>query len=57
MMTNIWVNRLIDGDKWTWEDVPENRKKAIKEELKRRVNNEYITAERYFEITGETYEG
>lgn len=56
-MTNIWVNRLIDGDKWTWEDIPENRKKAIKEELKRRVNNEYITAERYFEITGETYEG
>ena len=56
-MTNIWVNRLIDGDKWTWEDVPENRKKAIKEELKKRVNKEYITAERYFEITGETYEG
>lgn len=54
-MANIWANRLIDGDQWVWEDVPENRKRAVKKELKRRVTEEEISEERYEEIVGEPY--
>lgn len=55
-MAKIWANRLIDGDRWTWDDVPANRKNAVKVELRKRVVDGEITAERYYEITGEPYE-
>ena len=55
-MAKIWANRLIDGDKWTWEDVPASRKNAVRAELKARVIDGEITAERYAEIVGEPYE-
>lgn len=55
-MAKIWANRLIDGDRWTWDDVPANRKNAVKAELKSRVEDGEITAERYAEIVGEPYE-
>lgn len=55
-MAKIWANRLIDGDRWTWYDVPVSRKNAVKVELRSRVEDGEITAERYAEITGEPYE-
>ena len=54
-MAKIWANRLIDGDRWTWADVPASRKNAVKAELKTRVINEEITAAKYEEIVGEPY--
>ena len=54
-MAKIWANRLIDGDRWKWSDVPANRKNAVKAELKARVANGIITPERYTEIVGEAY--
>ena len=54
-MVNIWADRLIDGDRWTWDDVPSSRKKAVKKELKRRVMEEEISEEKYEEIVGEPY--
>lgn len=54
-MAKIWANRLIDGDRWTWADVPANRKNAVKTELKQRVAKAEISAERYEEIVGEPY--
>lgn len=55
-MAKIWANRLIDGDRWTWSDVPASRKNAVKVELKKRVADGKISAERYTEIVGEPYE-
>lgn len=55
-MAKIWANRLIDGDRWSWNNVPANRKNAVKDELKQRVINGEITEERYTEIVGEPYE-
>lgn len=55
-MAKIWANRLIDGDRWTWADVPAIRKNAVRAELKERVVKGEITAERYAEIVGEPYE-
>ena len=54
-MVSIWADRLIDGDKWTWDDVPSSRKKAVKAELKKRVKDEDITPEEYENIVGEVY--
>ena len=53
-MDKIWANRLIAGTK-TWDNVPTNRRAAVLAELKERVESYEITAERYEEITGETY--
>lgn len=54
-IASIWANRLIAGTK-TWTDVPSVRREPVKEELRRRVEAGEITAEKYGEITGETYE-
>lgn len=54
-MAKIWANRLVAGTRWTWEDVPANRKAAVRAELKERVVNGDVTAEQYTEITGEAY--
>ena len=54
-MAKIWANRLIDGTRWTWDDVPDARKTAVMEELRKRVADGDITAEKYEEITGEVY--
>lgn len=58
----IWVNRLIAGTQ-TWEQMPDFRREAVKEELRRRVingepgnRNSSITKERYAEIVQEPYE-
>jgi uncharacterized membrane protein len=53
-MDKIWANRLIAGTK-TWKEVPTNRKADVLAELKNRVANGEITAERYEHITGEFY--
>ena len=53
-MNKIWANRLIAGTK-TWEQVPASRKDGVLEELRNRVESGKITAERFEEITGETY--
>lgn len=54
-MAKIWANRLIAGDRFTWEDVPASRKDAVLAELRSRVASGKITAERFEEITGEVY--
>lgn len=54
-MNVIWANRLIAGTK-TWSQVPDFRKDGVKAELKRRVADGKITADRFKEITGEEYE-
>lgn len=53
-MNKIWANRLIAGTK-TWDQVPASRKDAVMEELKSRVEDGEITAEKFVEITGEAY--
>ncbi len=53
-MDKIWTNRLIGGTK-TWDDVSAARRRGVLSELKNRVQNGTITAERYEEITGEVY--
>lgn len=53
-MDKIWANRLIAGTK-TWKQVPDNRKDAVRAELKSRVAAGKITPEKYEAITGETY--
>lgn len=53
-MAKIWANRLIAGTK-TWEDVPESRKESVLAELRSRVEDGEITAEKFEEITGEAY--
>lgn len=57
-MNVIWANRLVAGDKFTWDDVPESRKPGVKAELYSRVNSgayNQITPEQYEEIVGEPY--
>lgn len=58
-MNRIWANRIEDGSRWTWADVPESRKDAVKEILAEDVETgkNGMTAERYEEITGEVYPG
>ena len=54
-MNKIWANRLIAGTK-TWEDVIKaNRSEGVLAELRNRVENGEITAEKFKEITGEVY--
>lgn len=53
-MDKIWANRLVAGTK-TWEQVPASRKDGVLEELRGRVKDGEITAERFEEITGEVY--
>ena len=53
-MDKIWANRLIAGTK-TWDQVPASRKNAVMAELKNRVENGEITAEKFEAITGEAY--
>lgn len=53
-MNKIWANRLIAGTK-TWDQVPASRRDGVMEELKSRVEDGEITAEKYEEITGEVY--
>lgn len=53
-MSKIWANRLIAGTK-TWEQVPASRKDGVLEELKNRVADGEITAEKFEEITGIVY--
>lgn len=55
-MERIWANRLIAGAK-TWEEMPASRRAGVKAELAKRVTDGEITAERYKEITGESYNG
>ena len=38
-IVNIWVNRILAGDK-TFDDVPKKRKAKVEEELKARVSEE-----------------
>ena len=53
-MAKIWANRLIAGTK-IWEDVPASRKAGVLAELRSRVEDGEITAEKFEEITGEVY--
>lgn len=53
-MAKIWANRLIAGTK-VWEEVPAERKGDVLAELKNRVENGKITADKYTEITGKAY--
>ena len=53
-MNKIWANRLIAGTK-TWDQVPASRKDAVQEELRARVEDGEITAEKFEEITGIVY--
>ncbi len=50
-MVKIWANRLIAGDK-TWNQVPEERKKAVKAELEKRFKAGKISREKLEEILG-----
>lgn len=54
-MNKIWANRLIAGTK-QWEDVPATRKSGVLSELKDRVADGEITAEKFEAITGEVWE-
>lgn len=53
-MARIWANRLEAGT-FTWADVPQSRKAAVKKVLRGDVESGKITAERYEEIVGEEY--
>ena len=57
-MNRIWANRLEAGTK-VWNEVPNNRKSAVKailaEDVRDGVND--MTAAKYQQITGEPYEG
>lgn len=55
-MNKIWANRLIAGDRFTWEDVPANRKSGVLAELRKRVEDGEITSDKFEEITGEAYD-
>lgn len=50
-MAKIWANRLIAGDK-TWDQVPEERKGAVRAELEKRVSAGKISKEKLEEILG-----
>lgn len=55
-MDKIWANRLVAGTK-SWAEMPASRRTGVKAELTKRVTDGEITAERYKEITGESYNG
>lgn len=50
-MNEIWVNRLIAGDR-TWDQMPAFRQNAVKALLAVKLKDGVITEERYEEITG-----
>lgn len=50
-MAKIWANRLIAGDK-TWDQVPAERKEAVRAELEKRVRSGKIRREKLEEILG-----
>lgn len=50
-MAKIWANRLIAGDKM-WNQVPEERKEAVKTELEKRFKAGKISREKLEEILG-----
>jgi hypothetical protein len=54
-MNRIWANRLEANTK-KWNDVPANRKEAVKAILAEDVANGIITSEQYEMITGKVYE-
>ena len=54
-MNKIWANRLIAGTK-TWNQVPASRKDAVLAELKGRVEDGLLTAEKFEAITGVVWE-
>ena len=54
-MDKIWANRLVAGTK-TWEQVPASRKDGVLAELRSRVEDGALAAEKFEEITGEAYE-
>ena len=54
-MDKIWANRLVAGTK-TWEQVPASRKDDVLAELRSRVEDDEITAEKFEDITGEKFE-
>ena len=54
-MNKIWANRLIAGTK-TWADVIKaGREDGVLAELRSRVENGEITAEKFEQITGRVY--
>lgn len=53
-MARIWANRLEAGT-FTWADVPQSRKAAVREVLRGDVASGKLTPERYEEIVGEEY--
>jgi len=54
-MDKIWANRLVAGTK-TWDQVPASRKDSVLAELKNRVADCALTAEKFEAITGEVWE-
>lgn len=54
-MDKIWANCIVRGTK-TLDEVPAIRITGVKAELQARVDSGAITAEKYTEITGDTYE-
>lgn len=48
---NIWVNRILAGDK-TFDDVPKKRKAKVEEELKSRVETGILSQDDYSKIVG-----
>ena len=50
---NIWVNRILAGDK-TFDDVPKKRKAKVEEELRARLSEEEFN--RIIGKQGDTYE-
>lgn len=53
-MDKIWANRLIAGDK-VWDNVPRNRRNAVKAVLAQRVSDNIIDAALYEKIIGEKF--
>ena len=53
-MDKIWANRLVAGTK-TWDQVPASRKNSVLAELRSRVADGEITAEKFEAITGEVW--
>ena len=53
-MARIWANRLEAGRR-VWSEVPGFRKAAVLDVLRGDVAAGKLTAERYEEITGESY--
>ena len=56
-MNAIWANCITAEDaKYTWKNVPANRKAGVKKILQDRVAAGTLSAEDYERIVGEAYE-